>query len=194
MTNAVDPNPAIHNDRGLLQLRGGDFEAALADFTDAIAHPARVDRPYVRRGWLEGAPRAGDRARGRDEYVAMEWDEAEELLAAAHAGLVPAGPATASVVRPAVGSARRGASFARERTQRVFPSSSRTGAESASRACRAAAASAVARMRGCRTLNGSSTLAALRSSAPSSFTIVRAAAERSRTRPTRAGRMLICSP
>jgi biotin/methionine sulfoxide reductase len=50
--------------------------------TDAIGHPARVDRPYVRRGWLEGAPRAGNRARGRDEYVAMDWDDAEELLAA----------------------------------------------------------------------------------------------------------------
>ncbi|HVT67072.1 MAG TPA: molybdopterin-dependent oxidoreductase, partial [Trebonia sp.] len=54
----------------------------IGNFTDAIGHPARVDRPYLRRGWLEGAPRTGDRARGRDEYVAVEWDEAEERLAA----------------------------------------------------------------------------------------------------------------
>jgi biotin/methionine sulfoxide reductase len=54
----------------------------IGNVTDAIGHRSRVDRPYVRRGWLEGKPRAGDTRRGQDEYVAVTWDRAEELLAA----------------------------------------------------------------------------------------------------------------
>ena len=97
-----------------------------------------------------------------------------------------AGPAMVGVVRPLSGSLISRASFARDRSQRVFPSSSRTGDDNATRAWRAAAASAAAWTRGCCKRNGSSTFAALRSSAPSSMTIMRAAAARSRTRPARA--------
>ncbi|MDQ8727736.1 molybdopterin guanine dinucleotide-containing S/N-oxide reductase [Bradyrhizobium sp. LHD-71] len=57
-----DPNPIIQN------------------FPSALRHRARIDRPYVRRGWLEGGPGKDDR-RGRDEFVAMEWDEVLDLLA-----------------------------------------------------------------------------------------------------------------
>jgi biotin/methionine sulfoxide reductase len=57
-----DPNPIIQN------------------FPSALRHKARVDRPYVRRGWLERGPGKDDR-RGRDEFVAMEWDEVYDLLA-----------------------------------------------------------------------------------------------------------------
>jgi biotin/methionine sulfoxide reductase len=48
---------------------------------DAIRHRSRIDRPYVRRGWLEGTPRDGDTRRGTDEFVPLDWDRAEELLA-----------------------------------------------------------------------------------------------------------------
>ena len=57
-----DPNPIIQN------------------FPSALRHRARIDRPYVRRGWLERGPGKNDR-RGRDEFVAMEWDKVLDLLA-----------------------------------------------------------------------------------------------------------------
>lgn len=40
---------------------------------------ARIDRPHVRRGWLEDGPGADPR-RGHDEFVPLEWDQAVELL------------------------------------------------------------------------------------------------------------------
>lgn len=47
----------------------------------AIAHsPARIRRPAVRRGWLEGRPgNAG--SRGSDGYVEVSWPEALDLVA-----------------------------------------------------------------------------------------------------------------
>ncbi len=58
-----DPNPLIEN------------------FTNALDHRARVATPMVRRGWLRDGPGADPR-RGRDEFVAMSWDEVLDLLAA----------------------------------------------------------------------------------------------------------------
>ena len=43
-------------------------------------HPTRIDRPYVRRGWLENDPGPSE-DRGRDEFVPLEWDEALDLVA-----------------------------------------------------------------------------------------------------------------
>ncbi|TDD83467.1 molybdopterin oxidoreductase, partial [Saccharopolyspora karakumensis] len=43
-------------------------------------HPARVTRPAIRRGWLEGGPGTGDR--GDDQFVEVEWDEALDLVSA----------------------------------------------------------------------------------------------------------------
>jgi biotin/methionine sulfoxide reductase len=40
---------------------------------------ARVDQPYVRRGWLTDGPGA-DSSRGSDEFVPVDWDTATELL------------------------------------------------------------------------------------------------------------------
>ena len=58
-----DPNPIIQN------------------FPDAIRHRARIAKPMVRRGWLERGP-GPDTRRGRDEFVEMEWDAVQDLLAA----------------------------------------------------------------------------------------------------------------
>lgn len=53
----------------------------LGNIPAAVMHRARVARPMVRRGWLEGGPRA-DRGRGRDEFVPVEWPRALDLVAA----------------------------------------------------------------------------------------------------------------
>ncbi|MFI5705689.1 molybdopterin-dependent oxidoreductase [Streptomyces xanthochromogenes] len=41
---------------------------------------ARVLRPAVRKGWLDGLPRAGDTARGADAFVEIGWDDALTLV------------------------------------------------------------------------------------------------------------------
>ncbi|MFC8721946.1 molybdopterin-dependent oxidoreductase [Kitasatospora sp. NPDC057198] len=41
---------------------------------------ARVLRPAVRKGWLDGLPRVGERARGADGFVEVGWDEALALV------------------------------------------------------------------------------------------------------------------
>ncbi|MFD2238070.1 molybdopterin-dependent oxidoreductase [Aureimonas populi] len=46
-------------------------------------HPARIPTPMVRRGWMEGRERPGERGRdrGRDEFMPVEWEEAIGLVA-----------------------------------------------------------------------------------------------------------------
>ncbi|MGD9945383.1 MAG: molybdopterin guanine dinucleotide-containing S/N-oxide reductase [Burkholderiaceae bacterium] len=58
-----------------------DPNRLIENFPDALRHRARVVRPMVRRGWLQRGPGA-DRQRGRDEFVAMPWDEVLDRLAA----------------------------------------------------------------------------------------------------------------
>lgn len=41
---------------------------------------ARVLRPAVRKGWLNGLPRAHDTARGTDAFVEVSWDDAITLV------------------------------------------------------------------------------------------------------------------
>ncbi|MFE9687288.1 molybdopterin-dependent oxidoreductase [Streptomyces sp. NPDC006285] len=41
---------------------------------------ARVRRPAVRKGWLNGLPRAQDTARGADAFVEVSWDDAITLV------------------------------------------------------------------------------------------------------------------
>ena len=53
----------------------------LGNIPAAVMHRARIARPMVRRGWLEGGPGA-DRGRGRDEFVPVEWPRALDLVAA----------------------------------------------------------------------------------------------------------------
>jgi biotin/methionine sulfoxide reductase len=53
----------------------------LGNIPAAVSHRARIARPMVRRGWLEGGPRP-DRRRGRDAFVPVEWPRALDLVAA----------------------------------------------------------------------------------------------------------------
>jgi biotin/methionine sulfoxide reductase len=58
-----------------------DPNQILQNLPQALRHKARVARPMVRRGWLERGPGPDDR-RGRDEFVAVPWDEVLDRLAA----------------------------------------------------------------------------------------------------------------
>jgi biotin/methionine sulfoxide reductase len=53
----------------------------LGNIPASVAHRARIARPMVRRGWLEGGP-GPDRGRGRDSFVPVEWPRALDLVAA----------------------------------------------------------------------------------------------------------------
>jgi biotin/methionine sulfoxide reductase len=49
--------------------------------TAAAVHAAnRIDRPYARKGWLDG-DRAGGTLRGDDKFVPLDWDTATRLVA-----------------------------------------------------------------------------------------------------------------
>jgi biotin/methionine sulfoxide reductase len=61
--------------------RDPEPSALLGNIPAALAHPARIVRPMVRRGWLEEGPRADER-RGRDEFVPLAWPRALDLAAA----------------------------------------------------------------------------------------------------------------
>jgi len=52
----------------------------LENFPAALSHRARILQPMARRGWLERGPGASD-DRGRDEFVALDWDRALDLVA-----------------------------------------------------------------------------------------------------------------
>src|ERR1700712_827061 len=51
------------------------------DMLDASVSRLRVRRPAIRRGWLERGPGPSD-ARGRDEFVEVNWDTALGHVAA----------------------------------------------------------------------------------------------------------------
>ena len=58
-----------------------DPNRAIENLPGALRHAARIARPMVRRGWLERGPGA-DEVRGRDDFVALPWDEVLDRLAA----------------------------------------------------------------------------------------------------------------
>ncbi|MDD9721893.1 molybdopterin-dependent oxidoreductase [Sulfitobacter sp. PR48] len=58
-----------------------DPSPILKNIPSALAHPSRLSKPLVRKGWLNDGPGPDDR-RGRDTYVEMEWDAALDLAAA----------------------------------------------------------------------------------------------------------------
>jgi len=51
----------------------------LQSIPDAVHSAARVDRPYIREGWLHGGRRGS--ARGGDAFVPVSWDRAIRLVA-----------------------------------------------------------------------------------------------------------------
>lgn len=57
-----------------------DPSPILQNIPAALAHPARLSRPLVRRGWLQDGP-GPDSRRGRDLYVAMDWEQALNIAA-----------------------------------------------------------------------------------------------------------------
>ncbi len=54
--------------------------ALLASIPDAVHAPGRIDRPHVRRGWLNGDRRGGT-FRGGEPFVPVDWDTAVALVA-----------------------------------------------------------------------------------------------------------------
>ncbi len=48
---------------------------------DVLDGPLRIKQPMIRRGWLENGPGDAGGARGHDDFVAVSWDQAIELVA-----------------------------------------------------------------------------------------------------------------
>ncbi|QPM89711.1 molybdopterin-dependent oxidoreductase [Pseudooceanicola algae] len=59
---------------------GGADPDMVGAWPELVHSPRRIDRPHVRRGWLENGPGASD-DRGRDEMIPLGWDEALDLAA-----------------------------------------------------------------------------------------------------------------
>ena len=57
-----------------------DPNGIIDNFPASLRHRARVAKPMVRRGWLDRGP-GPDSRRGRDTFVAMEWDDVLDRLA-----------------------------------------------------------------------------------------------------------------
>lgn len=57
-----------------------DPNRLIENLPGAVRHRARITTPMVRRGWLEHGP-GPDRQRGLDDFVAVSWDRALDLLA-----------------------------------------------------------------------------------------------------------------
>ena len=51
-------------------------------FITAVHDETRVQRPMVRKGWLDNGPGAGGAGRGAEPFVAVEWDTAIDLVSA----------------------------------------------------------------------------------------------------------------
>lgn len=62
-------------------LHDPDPSPLLANLPGSVRHPSRIARPVARRGWLEKGP-GPTQGRGREEFVALPWDEALDLAAA----------------------------------------------------------------------------------------------------------------
>lgn len=56
-----------------------DPSAIPAIIPQAVHHHTRIDRPHIRRGWLDSRDRS---RRGADDFVALPWDEALDIAAA----------------------------------------------------------------------------------------------------------------
>ncbi len=75
---------AVVEDRRLTGVRpfGRDANppALLASIPDVVHAPTRIDRPHLRKGWLNGDRRGGTN-RGGEPFVPVDWDTATALVA-----------------------------------------------------------------------------------------------------------------
>ena len=49
---------------------------------DLLDNKTRIKTPVVRESWLTGGPGSASERRGSDRFVALNWDEAETIVAA----------------------------------------------------------------------------------------------------------------
>ncbi|GAA6192144.1 molybdopterin guanine dinucleotide-containing S/N-oxide reductase [Phaeobacter sp. NW0010-22] len=94
MTKATDfPLTSFHWGTYRAEARNGDL-VALHPFEEdpdpspigqgylgALKGPDRITAPMVRKGWLEGGAGTKGSLRGKDAFVEVSWDEAEQLIA-----------------------------------------------------------------------------------------------------------------
>ena len=77
---------AVEDGDGRMTLRAfeedPDPSAVGFDMLDVCGGPLRIGEPVVRRIWLDHGPGAAPERRGREAFVAVSWDRAEELVAA----------------------------------------------------------------------------------------------------------------
>lgn len=72
----------VRDGRLISALPVGGADARMIEAWPALVHsPLRIDRPHVRRGWLENGPGPAP-DRGRDTMVPVSWDRALDLIAA----------------------------------------------------------------------------------------------------------------
>ncbi|MEE8445621.1 MAG: molybdopterin guanine dinucleotide-containing S/N-oxide reductase, partial [Alphaproteobacteria bacterium] len=57
-----------------------DPSAMIGAIPDALYHETRVDRPYIRKGYLEAGAGSGA-GRGAEPFVPVEWDQALDIVA-----------------------------------------------------------------------------------------------------------------
>lgn len=58
-----------------------DPSPLIGSIPEAVHHPCRIERPVVRRGWLEDGPGGRRTQRGGEAFVAVPWDEALDMVA-----------------------------------------------------------------------------------------------------------------
>ncbi len=65
---------------GVLPFAADPFPGSLIEAVPDVVHaPSRIDRPYIRQGWLQGRRRGT--LRGGDAFVPVSWDRVTRLLA-----------------------------------------------------------------------------------------------------------------
>ena len=48
---------------------------------DGVRHRSRIEKPMVRKGWLDNGPQGNVKGRGAEPFVALEWEDAIPLVA-----------------------------------------------------------------------------------------------------------------
>ena len=61
--------------------KDGDPAVIGFDRVDADLNRTRVERPSIRRGWLEHGPRPAGGQRGQEDFIEVDWDTALDLVA-----------------------------------------------------------------------------------------------------------------